>query len=112
MSFLFTILTIFGALQCACASPTSLQRRQTTNALSNLGAVIAEVDPTLGATVSLLVDDILGGLGDDASDAAQIFSAILTAIEDTVAAQVTVTPTDIPQATSSTSTCSGLACWT
>jgi hypothetical protein len=102
--FFSRIYIAFGLLGSAFASPTYVpqqSKRQDTNALSQLGSIIGNIDPALGVTVTAAVNDILSGVGDDAVEGALIFSAILTAIEDTLAAQVT-TPTDIPQALLST----------
>jgi MFS family permease len=104
MLFFSRFLIAFGLLGSTIASPayvTQQSKRQDINALSQLGNIIGAVDPVLGATVTAAVNDILSGVGDDAVEGALIFSAILTAIQDTLAAQVT-TPADIPQALLST----------
>ncbi|KAE9969360.1 hypothetical protein BLS_005405 [Venturia inaequalis] len=118
MPFFSRFFVAAGLLQSAFASPTlkhvltqkaaQLQERQTSNSsdaalLGSLAAMITEADPAAGLTVTGLVSDILVGVGDDLKEANQIFSAILTAIEDTVTAQVIATPTDIPAATSALS---------
>ncbi|TID12849.1 putative lipase b precursor [Venturia nashicola] len=115
MSCFSKFLVAAGLLQSAFASPTlihvpaqraaHLQERQTSDAalLNSLVNIITKADPAAGLSLSGLVTDILGGIGDDLHEANLIFSALLTAIEDTVAAQVTATPTDIPAASSALS---------
>lgn len=50
--------------------------------------------------VNTAVAGVLNGVKADASEASQIFSAILTAVEDTLKAQVTARPSNVQQATS------------
>jgi hypothetical protein len=104
MLFFSRFFIAFCLLSTGFASPAyvpQLSKRQDTNALSQLGNIIGSIDPALGVTVTAAVNDILSGVGDDVVEGALIFSAILTAIQYTLAAQVT-TPTDIPQALLST----------
>ncbi|QDS74110.1 hypothetical protein FKW77_009769 [Venturia effusa] len=118
MSFYSKFFAAAGLLQSVFASPTinyvpahksaPLHARQASNtsnadSLNNLVTIITDADPSAGLNLSSLVTDVLAGTANDSDAANQIFSAILTAIEDTVAAQVTSTPTDIPAATSALS---------
>lgn len=50
--------------------------------------------------INSILSSVVSGVPADASEAAAVFSAILGAVEDTVNAQVTGTPTSVPQVTS------------
>jgi hypothetical protein len=90
---LFTKLAIAaGLLSCTFAAPAIVEKR----------ASSAGVSSALNA-VETAVSGVLNGVEADASEASEIYSAILTAIEDTIASQVIAAPTDVPQATSTLS---------
>jgi len=88
MFFFSKCLVAIGLFQCAFTSPTyhspihpAVLRRQepsSSSQLTGLINLIAEVDPTLGATVATLVSDLLAGVGSDVDEATEIFSALLT----------------------------------
>jgi hypothetical protein len=73
----------------ALAAPAELEKRASSAGVSS--ALQAVNTPLAG---------VLNGVKADASQASQIYSAILTAVEDTIKRQVTATPSSVPQATS------------
>lgn len=112
-------LKIVPAYKAASLRPRQADNSTNADLLTDLATILTEVDPKVGVVVDGLISNVLGGLVDDHDEAAQIYSAILTyavwqcsqfsmgannsmnsEIEDTVAAQVIATPTDIPAATS------------
>jgi hypothetical protein len=89
MSPFSRILIGASLLACAIAAPASFAKRASS---SGVASALAAVDSA--------VSGVLNGLEADASEASQIYSALLTAVEDSIKSQVTATPTNIPQATS------------
>jgi hypothetical protein len=88
--FLFSKILLGASLfACAIAAPANFGKRASS---SGVASALAAVD---GA-----VSGVLNGIEADASEASQIYSALLTAVEDSIRSQVTATPTNLAQATS------------